>query len=146
MSSHERVTSIPSGIRAICVVDGYLVLLGMALAMIGLADLDSSPWLDFTVAGVEGISWMILGMLVLVAIQMYVIQGVWNIKSWSWTAMLGVLVAQIAILAGLIGWVLTGDSMPISYADGVVRWALPLIVLLGSVVYLIDKREWFTDL
>lgn len=146
MSTHERVTSIPSGIRAICVVDGYLVLLGMALAMIGLADLDESAWLDFTLAGVEGISWMVLGMLVLVGVQLYIIQGVWNIKSWAWGAMLLVLVIQIAILAGLIAWVVTAQNMPISYADGVVRWALPLIALVGSVVYLFDKRDWFTDL
>ena len=146
MSSHERVTSIPSGIRGICVLDAYLVLLGMALAMLGIADMDGTAWLDFSLAGVDGITWFIFGMLALVAVQLYVIQGVWNIESWAWGAMMVVLVGQVAILAGLIAWVLTGESMPISYADGVDRWAIPLVVLAGSAVYLFDKRDWFTEL
>lgn len=145
MSSNERITSIPSGIRAVCVVDGYFILVGMAFAMIGLADIEGSTWLDFSLIGVKGLSWAILTMLILVLAQLYVVQGIWNIKSWAWPAALSMLGFQALILTGLVAWVLLGEDMPISYADGLLRWIVPLLFVVGAGLYLFDQREWFTE-
>ena len=143
MTAEEKITSVPSGIRAVCVINCYLLLQGMAFAMIGLSDLDRSGNIGFNLLGVEGIAFAILATLILIAAQLYTLGGVWQTKSWAWPASMAMFGLQLLLLGGMLVWSLTASDMPISYADGLFRWLVPLLVVGACAVYMFDQRDWY---
>ncbi|SNZ12387.1 hypothetical protein SAMN06269185_1681 [Natronoarchaeum philippinense] len=143
MTADEKLTSIPSGIRAACVADGYLVLLGMAFSMIGLSDMAEAGFFQFSFLSIDGIAWVIFAALILIVAQLYVIGGVWQIKPWAWTAGLVMFGAQALLFAGILVWVQLNSNVPVSYADGLIQWLVPLVVALGCLAYIFDQRSWY---
>jgi hypothetical protein len=143
MTAEEKLTSVPSGIKAVCVVDTYLILIGMALSMIGLSDLTKTGHIEFSLFGIEGVAYAILVSLILIGAQLYVVGGLWQFKSWAWAAGIGMLALQALLLGGLLVWSLTASAVPISYADGLFRWLVPLLFVGGSAVYMFDQRDWY---
>lgn len=143
MTADEKLTSVPSGIRAACVVDGYLVLLGMAFGMIGLSDMADQGFFQFSFLSIDGIAWVIFATLVLVVAQLFVIGGIWEIKPWAWTAGIAMFGAQALLFGGILVWVQTNAEVPISYADGLIRWLVPLVAVIACLAYLFDQRSWY---
>lgn len=143
MTADEKLTSVPAGIRAACVVDGYLILFGMAFAMIGLSDMAGAGFFDFSFLSIDGLAWVIFATLLLIVAQLYVIGGVWNIKSWAWPVGLAMFAAQSILFLGILVWVQTNSSVPVSYADGLIQWLVPLIVSVACLVYIFDQRSWY---
>src|SRR6056297_240631 len=105
MTADEKLTSVPTGIRAACVVDGYLILFGMAFAMIGLSDMAGSGFFQFSFLSIDGIAWMMFAAMLMTGVQLYVIGGVWNIKSWAWPAGIAMFGGQAVLFLGALVWV-----------------------------------------
>lgn len=143
MTANEKLTSVPAGIRAACVVDGYLVLLGMAFAMIGLSDMSERGFFEYSFLSLDGIAWVILLTMILVVSQLYIIGGIWQIKPWAWTAGVAMLAAQALLFGGVLIWVQLNSEVPVSYADGHVRWLVPLALVVACLAYLFDQRSWY---
>jgi hypothetical protein len=115
----------------------------MALSMIGLSDLTKTGHIEFSLFGIEGVAYAILVSLILIGAQLYVVGGLWQFKSWAWAAGIGMLALQALLLGGLLVWSLTASAVPISYADGLFRWLVPLLFVGGSAVYMFDQRDWY---
>jgi len=143
MTAEEKLTSVPTSIRAACVADGYLVLIGMALAMIGISDLADDGFFDVSFLSIDGIAWMILASLILVVVQLYIISAIWQIQPWAWTAGIVMLAGQALLFAGILVWVQTTANVPVSYADGLIQWLLPLVVSIACLASIFDNRSWF---
>lgn len=143
MTADEKLTSVPAGIRAACVVDGYLVLFGMAFAMIGLSDMAAAGFFDFSFLSIDGVAWVVFASMALTVVQLYVIGGIWNIKSWAWPAALAMFGAQAVLFLGCLVWVQTNSNVPVSYADGLLQWLVPLAISVACLAYIFDQRSWY---
>jgi len=143
MTADEKLTSVPAGIRAACVADGYLIVFGMALAMIGLSDLAGAGSFDFSFLSLDGLAWIMLVTMLLTAGQLYVIGGIWNVKSWAWPVGLAMFAGQAVLFLGCLVWVQTNSDVPVSYADGLIQWLAPLAIVVACLAYLFDQRSWY---
>ncbi|WP_256392035.1 hypothetical protein [Natronoarchaeum rubrum] len=143
MTADEKLTSVPTGIRAACVVDGYLILFGMAFAMIGLSDMAGSGFFQFSFLSIDGIAWMMFAAMLMTGVQLYVIGGVWNIKSWAWPAGIAMFGGQAVLFLGALVWVQTNSNVPVSYADGLFQWLVPLVITVACLGYIFDQRSWY---
>lgn len=140
MTSSKQLASLPSGIKTVCVIDGYLVLIGMSFAMMGLAELGNRGYLEF--GGTETLAFFGMATIGVVGLQLWVLQGVWNVESWAWPASLAMFGLQALSMTVLLLYVATND-VAVGFVDGVLRWFVPLVAVIACAVYIYDQREWF---
>lgn len=143
MTADEKLTSVPAGIRAACVADGYLVVFAMAFAMIGLSDMAAAGFFEFSFLSIDGIAWVIFAAMGLTVVQLYIIGGVWNVESWAWPAGLAMFAAQAVVFLGALVWAQTNSDIPVSYADGLFQWLVPLVISVACLAYIFDQRSWY---
>lgn len=139
-ASDRRFASLPTGIRAICVVDAYLLLVAMAFSMMSISQVEGS----LAYGGTSLVAAAGFGSVALVALQLWVLQGVWRAESWAWPAGLAMFGVQALAVTALLLSALTG-TVPVDFADGTLRWIPPLLAVVGCGAYLFGQREWFRD-